>query len=131
MDFLKGIGGKVVGGVVFLAVVVGGIAFYQAGPDWREKFFDSSGKIVGWTLIVALAPWALFWLVGKVARRESNAAGGALVAGLTAAELLALWWMFEFDVGGPIAITFFAVGALLAAVYNLVACDWIAEKLVG
>lgn len=131
MDFLKGIGGKVVGGVVLLGVIVAGIAFYQAGPAGRATFFDSSGKIIGWTLIVTLAPWALFWLVVKVARRESNQAAALLVCAVTAAELLALWWMFDFGVGGPVAITFFAVGALLAAVYNLLACDWIADKLVG
>lgn len=131
MDFLKGIGGKVVGGVVLLGVVVAGIAFYQAGPEGRAAFFDSSGKILGWTLIVVLAPWALFWLIVKVARQETNGAAAALVAGITAAELLALWWMFDFGMGGPLAITFFVVGALLAAVYNLLACDWIADKLVG
>ena len=131
MDFLKGIGGKIVGGVVLLAVVVAGIAFYQAGPEGRAAFFDASGKIVGWTLIVLLVPWALFWLVTKVARRESNGAAGMLVAALTLAELLLLWWMFDFGIGGPIPITFFAVGTLVAAVYNLLACDWIADKLVG
>ena len=131
MEFLKGIGGKVIGGAVALAVVVAGIAFYQAGPEWRAAFFDSSGKIVGWVLIVALVPWVLFWLVAKVARRDSNAAGAALVASLTGAELLTLWWMFDFGVGGTIATAFFVVGGLLAAAYNLLACDWIADRLVG
>lgn len=192
VDFLKGIGGKVVGGVVLLGVVVAGIAFYQAGPEGRATFFDSSGKILGWTLIVVLAPWALFWLVHLVARGErstpvviavilvggavpfeilamwrmsdsgvaggyliafglgalvvnagvfwlvikgirpdTNAAAASLVAGITLPELLALWWMFGFGMGGPLAITFFVVGALLAAVYNLLACDWIADRLVG
>ena len=131
MDVLKGIGGKVVGGVVILGVVVAGIAFYQAGPEGRAAFFDASGKIMGWLLIVVLAPWALFWLVVKVARRETNASAAALVAAITAAELLGLWWMFNFGIGGPITITFFVVGALLAAVYNLLVCDWIADKLVG
>lgn len=131
MDFLKGIGGKVVGGVVLLGVVVAGIAFYQAGPEGRAAFFDASGKIMGWLLIVVLAPWALFWLVVKVARRETNASAALLVAGITLAELFGLWWMFNFGIGGPITITFFVVGALLAAVYNLLVCDWIADKLVG
>lgn len=131
MDFLKGIGGKIVGGVVFLGVVVTAIAFYQAGPEGREAFFDASGKILGWLLIVALAPWALFWMVTKVARMDSNGAGAALVGGLTGLELLGLWWMFDFEVGGAVSVAFFAVGGLLAAAYNLLACDWIADRLVG
>ena len=131
MDFLKGIGGKVIGGAVLLGVVVAAVAFYQAGPEGRKAFFDASGKIVGWTLIVALVPWALFWLVTKVAKRDSNGAAGALIGGVTGVELLALWWMFGFGVGGAIPVAFFAVAALLAGVYNLLACDWIADKLVG
>ena len=131
VDFLKGIGGKVIGGAVLLGVVVAAVAFYQAGPAGRQAFFDASGKIVGWMLIVALLPWCLFWLIARVARRDSNEAGGALVAGITVLELLALWWMFGFGVGGVIPVAFFAVAALLAGAYNLLACDWIAEKLVG
>ena len=131
MDFLKGIGGKVVGGIVFLGVVVTAIAFYQAGPEGRAAFFDASGKILGWVLIVALAPWALFAVVTWVARKERNAAGAMLVAGLTLLELLGLWWMFDFGVGGAVSVAFFGVGALLAAAYNLLACDFIADRLVG
>lgn len=131
MDFLKGIGGKVAGGIVALGVVVAAIAFYQGGPEGRAAFFDASGKILGWTLMVALVPWVLFWLVARVARRESNGAGAVLVAGITLAELLVLWWMFEFEVGGTVAVTFFVVGVLLAMAYNLLACDWIADRLVG
>ena len=131
VDFLKGIGGKIVGGVVFLGVVAAAIAFWQAGPEGRAAFWDGAGKITGWLLIVALAPWALFWLVTAVARRDSNAAGAWLVGGLTLAELLALWWMYDFGVGNVVEITFFGVGALLAAAYNLLACDWIADRLVG
>ncbi len=131
VDFLKGIGGRVVGGFVLLAVVITAIVFYQAGPDGRAAFFDASGKIVGWLLIVALAPWALFWLVTWTARKDSNGAGAALIGTLTVVELLALWWMFGFGVGGAVAVGFFAVGSLLAAAYNLLACDWIADRLVG
>src|SRR5690606_24301859 len=115
----KGIGGKVVGGIVALGVVVAAIAFYQGGPEGRAAFFDASGKILGWGLIVAIVPWVLFWLVVRVARRESNGAGAALVAGITLAELLALWWMFDFQVGGTVAVSFFVVGVLLATAYNL------------
>ena len=131
MDFLKGIGGKIIGGVVFLGVVVTAITFYQAGPDGRAAFFDGSGKIIGWVLIVALAPWALFFLVTKAARKDSNAAGALLVGTFTVVELLLLWWMFDFGIGGPISMTFFAVGVLIAAAYNVLACDFIADRLVG
>jgi hypothetical protein len=131
VDFLKSIAGKVVGGVVLLGVVVAAVAFYQAGPDGRAAFFDASGKILGWTLLVAAAPWALFFLTTAAARADSNAAGAWLVGTLTTVELLVLWWMFGFGVGPAVAVGFFAAGGLLAAAYNVLACDWIADKLVG
>ena len=131
VDFLKGIGGKVVGGVVALGVVVAAIMFWQAGPEGREVFLDSSGKIVAWTLGVLVVPWALFAVVTKVARMDSNAAGGWLIAMMTLLELTGLWWMFDFGVGGPVALGFFVVSGLLAAAYNLLACDFIADRLVG
>ncbi len=131
MDFLKGIGGKVVGGFVFLAVVVAAIAFWQAGPEGRAVFFDAGGKIVAWVLIVAVTPWVLVGVVVKVARADSNGAGIFLVATVSLLELLGLWWMFDFGVGGGVAIGFFIVGALLATAYNLLTCDFIADRLVG
>ena len=124
-------GAKVIGGVVLLGVVVAGIAFYQAGPEGRAAFFGVSGRIVGWSLMVAVGPWLLFWLIAHVARRDSNAAAATLVGGLTLVELLVLWWMFQFEVGGTVAVSFFVVGVLLAAAYNLLVCDWIADRLVG
>ena len=81
--------------------------------------------------MVAVGPWLLFWLIAHVARRDSNAAAATLVGGLTLVELLVLWWMFQFEVGGTVAVSFFVVGVLLAAAYNLLVCDWIADRLVG
>ena len=47
----------------------------------------------------------------------------------SAIEAAALAWMFHFAIAGGAGWTFFAVGIVLAAVYNLLTCDWIAEKL--
>jgi hypothetical protein len=59
---------------------------------------------------------------------EKNTAGAVLVGAYTLLEALFLAWLFEWRMPGPTAWSFFVVGALVAGVYNLLVCDWIAEK---
>jgi FtsH-binding integral membrane protein len=129
MDLLKTVTGKVVAGAVALAVVAGGISWWRMEPATREWLLSGTGKIVSWLLIVLLVPWPTFFVTTWVARRESNAAGAALVAAYTALEAVVLLWLFDFHVPGATAWTFLTAGVLFAGVYNLLTCDWIAEKM--
>ena len=129
MDLLKTVTGKVVAGAVTLAVVAAGISWWRMDDATRQMLLSGTGKIVSWLFIVLLVPWATFFVTTWIAKRESNAAGGALVAAYTLAETMLLAWLFEFNLPGATAWTFLVVGALFAGVYNLLACDWIAERL--
>ena len=129
MDFLKGITGKIITGLVVLGVIAGGVSWWQMDVQTRQTLLDGTGKILSWLGIVLFVPWASFFLIGKVAKLESNLAGAVLVGGYTLIELIILAWLFHWTIPGATAWTFFAVGGLFAAVYNLFACDWIAEKV--
>ena len=129
MDLLKSVTGKVVAGAVALAVVAAGISWWQMDDATRQMLLSGTGKIVSWLGIVLLVPWATFFATTWVAKRESNAAGAALVASYTVLEAVLLGWLFEWNVPTVTAWTFLVVGALFAAVYNLLVCDWLAEKL--
>jgi uncharacterized membrane protein YozB (DUF420 family) len=129
MDLLKTVTGKVVAGVMGLAVIAGGISWYQMDPATRQMLLSGTGKIVSWFGVILLAPWATFFITTWVAKRESNAAGAAMVAAYTLIEALLLAWLFDWNIHGPTAWTFLVAGTLLAAVYNLLVCDWLAEKL--
>ena len=129
MDLLKSVTGKVVAGAVALAVVAAGISWWQMDDATRQMLLSGTGKIVSWLLVVLLVPWATFFLTSWVAKRESNAAGAALVASYTVLEAVLLAKLFDWNVRTPTAWTFLIVGALFAAVYNLLVCDWLAEKL--
>jgi hypothetical protein len=131
MDFLKTVTGKVVSGIVGLVVVIAGISWWRTDPRTKDMLLSGSGKILSWLGIVALLPWATFMFVGWVGRQRSNAAGAMLVFGYTLAEALLLLWLFGWSLPGPTAWTFFAVGALVAGVYSLLLCDWIAERMEG
>jgi FtsH-binding integral membrane protein len=129
MDFLKTIGGKIVSGLVGVAVIAIAISWWQMDPSTRQMLLTGSGRILSWTLVMLVVPWVTFFVVGWVAKFEHNAAGAALIFVYTAGEALLLAWLFEWKIHGPTAIVFFAAATLLAGAYNLFACDWIAEKV--
>lgn len=130
MDFLKGIGGKIVAGVVALVVIGSAISWWRMDAAGRDAILSVAGRTGAWILIVLLAPWALFWVVTWVARFQRNSAGAALVAALTLLEMVVLGLLFDWNLGGStLGWAYVAVGALLAAVYNLFTCDWIAERM--
>jgi FtsH-binding integral membrane protein len=129
MDFFKSVTGKVVSGLVGLAMVCIGISWWRMDPSTRQMLLGGTGKIISWGLIVLIAPWATFFVIAWVGRFERNWAGGALVAAYTLLEAFLLAWLFSWRMTGATSWTFFVAGMLFAGVYNLLACDWIAEKL--
>src|SRR3954470_24112933 len=90
MDFLKSAGGKVLSGLVALAVIAAGISWWRMDQATRDALLTGTGRIVSWLGVVLLLPWATFFLIGRVGRTDSNAAGAGLVLGYTLAEALLL-----------------------------------------
>ncbi len=129
MEFIKSIAGKLVTGAVALAVIATAVAWYQADQSTRDTLVSGTGRVISWLGIVLAVPWASFALISWVARRDSNMAGGLLIAGYTIAEAIGLAWLFHWHINGGTAWAFVLFAALFAGVYNLFACDWIAEKV--
>jgi hypothetical protein len=129
MELLNSITGKVTAGVVALAVIAGGISWWQMDPATRHWLLTSTGKLLAWFGVVVFLPWVTFFVTKWVAGKESNLAGAVLVVAYTIPEMVLLAWLFDWKVPSATAWTFFVVGALVAAAYNLMVCDWIAERL--
>lgn len=129
MELLNSITGKVTAGAVTLAVIAAGISWWQMDPATRHWLVVGTGKIAGWFGVIVFLPWVTFFVTKWVAELDSNLAGALLVAGYTIVEMLLLAWLFGWHMPGATAWTFFAVGALVSGAYNLLVCDWIAEKL--
>ena len=129
MDFLKTMGGKIVTGLVSLAVIAGAISWFEMDPATRHQIVSGTGRIAGWLGVVLVLPWATFFLIGAVGRMNSNLAGAVLVFLYTAIEAVLLAWLFAWSVKGATSVSFFGAAILVAAAYNLFACDWIAEKV--
>src|SRR5450432_3238820 len=100
MDFLKTITGKVIGGMVALAVIAGAITFWFMEPASRAALVNSTGKIILWIGVVLAWPWVSFALIGKVARMQSNTTGGMLVAAYTVVEVVLMAWLFSWHIAG-------------------------------
>lgn len=129
MDFLKTVGGKIVSGLVAVAVIAIAISWWQMEPETRTTILHHAGVISGWLILMIVVPWATFFAIGWVAKLEKNWAGALLILAYTAIEATLLAWMFAWKIHGATAVVFFAAAVLLAGAYNLFVCDWIAEKL--
>jgi hypothetical protein len=129
MDFLKTVTGKVVSGLVALAVITCAISWYRMDPQTKDAIVSGTGKIFSWFSVVLIVPWLSFALIGRVAKMQSNAAAAMLVVGMTILEMLLLGWLFNWSIAGRTAWTFLLFGGLVAAIYNLLTCDWSAEKV--
>jgi hypothetical protein len=129
MDFLKTVTGKVVGGLVALVVILTALSWYRMDDSTKHMLIAGTGHIISWLGIVLVVPWVGFAGIGWVAKLESNAAGAVLVGALTILETVLLAWLFSWGVSGSAAWTFLILGGLIAGLYNLLTCDWIAEKI--
>ncbi len=129
MGFLKTIAGKIVSGLVGLAVIATGISWWHMDAATRQWLLNGTGHIVAWFGVVMLLPWVTFFIINRVRILNSNTAAGLLVVVYTAAESLLLLWLNGWSLPGATAWTFFAVGTLFAGVYNLFTCDWIADRM--
>jgi hypothetical protein len=129
MEFLKSIVGKIAAGLVGLGVIAGTISWWQMEPQTRQMLVHGAEEIGIWLGVVVLLPWVSFSVIGRVAKAESNLAGGALVAGFSLAETVLLAWLFHWQILTGTAWGFLVFSGLFAATYNLLICDWIAEKV--
>jgi hypothetical protein len=130
MDFLKTITGRIVSGLVALGVIVAAISWWRMDESTHQMLLSGIGRILLWLGVILAWPWASFAIVARIARIESNAAGAMLVATYSLLEMLLLAWLFHWQISGSAAWTFLILGGLVCGVYNLLICDWIAEKLV-
>lgn len=129
MDLLKGIAGKIVTGLLALAVLAGGISWWQMEPASRQDVWAFCQKALIWGGFVLFLPWAACLVVAWIARKDSNAASLGLVIGLTLLDAVMLGWLANLSSLGTMQWIGAIVGLLIAGVYNLLSSDWIAERM--
>jgi FtsH-binding integral membrane protein len=129
MDLMKTMGVRVVTSILVMTVVAAGILWWRADDATQSAIIGRAGRIVSWTVAVAALPFVTFFVIGWIARRDSNAAGAALVLGYTIVEAVALAWLFDFSIAGSGGWSAFAAAVIVAGLYNLLICDRNADRI--
>ena len=119
----------VLAGLVLLGVVVAGVSWFQMPAADRAVIVGTIGRVVAVIAIVLVLPWATFFISTAAAKRDSNLAGVALVAGYTVADIALAAWLLGGGWGGTTLAIFGTLGLLSAVLYNVLACDFIADRL--
>jgi hypothetical protein len=115
-------------------VPVAGHRQAAAGPTEPEGFSDAirrfaaGWRVLIWVAAVAGLPFAGAVVVRWAVGRDSNAASSALLIGLTALAILLCLLLMGFRLDSGWEIGLLTVAAILAAVYNFVACQWLAGR---
>ena len=130
--------GRIIGSLIGSALLGGGFLAWQAGPQGRSEILSSIGggfalvgKVLGWLMLVGVLPWATYFMSTYAARFRHNAAGAMLVAFYTAIDSVLLAWMFDWSMRGATGWIFYSAAVLTALLYNVLICDWIAERFGG
>jgi FtsH-binding integral membrane protein len=110
-------------------VVVATIAWWRMDPVEQEEILGRIGRMISWAVLVLILPWATWFLTRWAARKDTNAAGAMLVLSYTLVEAVLLGWLFDFSLNGAAAWTAFVAAVLVAGFYNVLICDWIAERI--
>jgi hypothetical protein len=121
--------GKVVTAIL---VVAGGAAliWFWRHPEHLQALWKTLKYVVTWIGFVLVLPWALFFITPWAAKKESNAAPGAMLGGFIALDALVAFYLIG-SVRGLSSLTWMVLvlGFLCAGVYNLMVCNYQAGRL--
>ena len=130
---LTTIGQYITGKVVTAILVVSGagaVIWFWNHPEQLAAIWKTLKYVVTWMGVVAVLPWATFFITPWVARMESNAAAAMMLAGYTLADVIVSFCLMG-GVRGHGGFTWMVLflGFLTAGVYNLKVCEYQASRL--
>lgn len=122
------LGSRVLTAILGVTAVLVIVWYWRLDPAGREAIWTLVRGTLIWIGFVAVLPWALFFLPGRVVRAESNLAGVLLLAGYLAADVGFALYLTGGRFGDPWQRALLVLGFLCAAVYNFRVCDYLAER---
>ncbi len=129
---LTTIGSYVTGKVVTAILVVSGagaVIWFWNHPEQLETIWMTLKYVAVWLGVVAVLPWATFFVTPWVMKLESNAASGAMLGGYTLADAVVAFCLMGRITGlGGFTWMILFLGFLSAGVYNLKVCEYQANR---
>jgi len=107
---------------------VGGAETAPLGFSDHMRGFSAGWRVLIWLAVVGGLPFAFVKIVQWSVGQDSNTANGVLLLGLSAAAILLSLFLMGFRLAGGWEIAILCLAAVLAALYNFVACEWLASR---
>jgi hypothetical protein len=124
----KFIGGKILTAVLVVASVVVVIWYYRLPLEDRAAIWTAGRAALVWIGFVLVLPWATFFVPARVVRADSNLASAGMLLGYLAADVAFALYLTGGTIGGTFQAAILILGFLCAALYNFLACEFVADR---
>lgn len=112
--------------VVTSAVVV--IWYYRLPIEDRAAIWAAVRAALIWMGFVAVLPWATFFVTVRIVKAESNLLSGLMLLGYLVADIAFALYLTGGTFGGTWQSAILILGFLCAALYNFLACEFVAQR---
>lgn len=112
--------------VVTSAVVI--IWYYRLPLEDRAAIWTAVRGALIWIGLVTVLPWATFFIPVRAVRADSNVISGLMLLGYLAADVLFAFYLTGGTLGNAWQAAILILGFLCAALYNFVACEFVADR---
>jgi hypothetical protein len=124
----KYVGGKVLTAVIAVTAAVILIWYWQLPPEAKQAIWDALRRALIWTGVVAVLPWATFFVPPLLVRAESNVVSALALLGYLLVDVVAALWLAGWSISGAMTWLVVLFGFGCAATYNFVVCEYLAGR---
>ncbi len=124
----KFVGGKVLTAALVVTSAVVVIWYYRLPLDDRAAIWTAVRGGLIWLGFVLILPWATFFVPARVVRAESNVISAVMLLGYLALDVVFALFLTGGTLGSAWQTAILILGFLCAALYNFVACEFVADR---
>lgn len=124
----KFVGGKILTAVLVVTSALIIIWYYRLPLEERDAIWTAARHALVWFGFVVVLPWATFFVPVRVARADSNTASALMLLGYLAVDIAFALYLTGGTIGGTFQAAILILGFLCAALYNFLACEFVADR---